>query len=290
MARLAPLAVKIRGPKAKLGGRCESARRLKTSRSLGALLRLLSYHLRVPRAQVAAQLTLQAGQFERLAASVVRRLTPDGVHDLRVLVRRIRAGVWLARRLGPGFDKLARLLRKMGCTLGERRLLDVAVLDAKTFGLDGTGLKERMDEAGRDVLEALGERLEIARRLRAASAGLGASTRDRIDEGITKRIATVRKAKAEARRGKAQLHRLRIELKKARYLIDALGGRGEFVKPVQDLVGRAHDLEVLQGLLGFEPRAAREELRAREGAKRKLTKVVETAVARLNDLRSAKRT
>ncbi len=239
------------------------------------------------RARVAAHLNLQARQFERLAAGVARRLTPGGVHDLRVLVRRIRAAVWLARRLGPGFGKVGAALRKLGQRLGERRLLDVAVIDARSFGLDGTALRERVEEAGRDVIEGLGERIEIARRLRAASSGLAASTRDRIDEGIGRRIEAVRTAKSEARKGKPELHRMRIELKKSRYLIDALGGSGDFVKPVQELIGRAHDLEVLQGLLGFEPRAAREESRAREAAKKRLTKVVETAVARLNGLRAA---
>jgi len=64
------------------------------------------------------------------------------------------------------------------------------------------------------------------------------------------------------------MHELRIEAKKARYVLDAVGRMGGFLKPLQDRLGRAHDLEVLQARLGRSARAARDEKRERAAARR----------------------
>ena len=49
---------------------------------------------------------------------------------------------------------------------------------------------------------------------------------------------------------KKKLHHLRVVLKKARYVIESIGRPVDPIKSLQDTLGQAHDLEVLQELIG----------------------------------------
>jgi CHAD domain-containing protein len=102
--------------------------------------------------------------------------------------------------------------------------------------------------------------------------------------GLARRRDGLRAALKAAPRGKEELHRLRLEAKKMRYVLDALSLRGAVLRELQGHLGRAHDLEVLQQLLGDHPGAARDEARARDAALR----VMRSAVARAEgELRKA---
>ena len=50
--------------------------------------------------------------------------------------------------------------------------------------------------------------------------------------------------------GQKRLHRLRVRIKKARYALEAIGKPIGPIRRLQDLLGDAHDLEILQALVG----------------------------------------
>jgi len=247
--------------------------------------------------RIARLLRRRAEAFDRLARRAHRRLEPTVVHDLRVLLRRIRAAVWVARRIAAVPRGLRGELRRLGRALGERRLLDVAVADAAAFGLDADPVRVRREEAGRAVAKLLrpGRRAAVAALLRAASEAAAQAGRDEplprhsggsgraggLGEGLAGRAARLEEALRRAPAGKREMHALRIEAKKARYVLEAIGRDGEILHPLQQRIGRAHDLEVLQKLLGPDEAAAREERRASTAARRMMRKAVARAVQEL---------
>ena len=244
-------------------------------------------------AQLARVLGRDGAQALRLAPRVSAKLKPSDVHDLRVLTRRLRAMIWVARRLSSpsACGRLRRALRRWGQALGERRMLDVALEDAARYGLPAGALAARHAASGRLLRQELAaDRCrELAGLLHKAARKLARRTPAREPRGPVARAARglaadlarrrkgLRAALIAAPRGKEDLHRLRLEAKKMRYVLDALSLRGAVLKELQGHLGRAHDLEVLQQLLGGHPGAARDEARARDAALR----VMGAAVARV---------
>jgi hypothetical protein len=190
--------------------------------------------------QLATQLLKQAGRFDRLAKRVRERLDPDDVHDLCVLARRMRATAWLGRQVcrGAGPKDLHRLL-------GEPP--------------QGPG-------------QAEGARRGPRRRGGEASSG------DGLDLALARRAEGLGEALVESTRGKREFHALRRKARNARYLLEALGRESRFLKELQDHAGRAHDLEMLQELVGADARVARDERRETAAARRIPGRIVERAV------------
>jgi CHAD domain-containing protein len=227
-------------------------------------------------ARAARALRLRARTFDRLARQVGPRPTPEGVHRLRVLVRRMRACLWLARRVGPP-DKLRdlrRALRKLGRALGARRMLDVAAADALAYGLDPSALEHRRQSAGEKVTR-------LRAMLRSAAAGLARPAADRLAEGLASRARRLHDALVRAPRGPHEMHVLRIEAKKVRYILEVLGRDSDFIKPLQERLGRHHDMDVLQDLLGHHEKADREGRVAGRAGRRLMRQVVARAMKQL---------
>ena len=243
-------------------------------------------------ARLARVLGRDGGKALRLAPRVRAKLRPSDVHDLRVLTRRLRAMIWVARRLSSpsACGKLRRVLRRWGQVLGEQRMLDVALEDAARYGLPAGTLAARRAASGRLLRQELtaGRCRELAALLRKAARKLARRTPGReprvpgaraargLAADLARRRKDLRAALIAAPRGKEDLHRLRIEAKKMRYVLDALSLRGAVLKQLQAHLGRVHDLEVLRQLLGGHPDVARDEARARDAALR----VMRAAVAR----------
>jgi CHAD domain-containing protein len=227
----------------------------------------------------------QAARFDRLARRVHRRMSTPDVHDLRVLVRRIRGSAWIVRQIAPApaVQVLRRTLRRVGRALGERRLTDVAIADATAYGLGAAPLEARREAAGAAVVAHLGtaRRAAVLALMREAGDVLARRPRRRLADALARRASRLEKACRRAPEGKRRMHELRIEAKKARYVLEALGRPSEVVKPLQLRLGRAHDLEVLQELLGASRRAARDERRARALARRIMRRVVARAAEEL---------
>ena len=239
------------------------------------------------RGRLAGRIRRQALTLGRLACRLRRRLDPACIHDLRVLTRRLRAAVWLGRALAPEkpFDPARRLLRKLGRCLGARRALDVAASDAVAHGLNPARLEPLRAAAGKAVerrLSPVRQRRVLAALETAARALRHAGDApDRLARALDRHARRLGVALARAGRSHAALHRLRIQAKKVRYVLEALGRDGDFLRPLQRRIGRAHDLDVMQSLLGAHPRAAGSAHRARKAARRMMHGVVRRALARL---------
>jgi len=244
---------------------------------------MLQHVVRGTAERVGRLLRSQAQLFDLHARRAALRLTPDGVHDLRVLLRRIRAAVWIVARLGAAGDVrgLRRSLRRLGRALGERRLLDVAADDATAYGLDTAPLAQERERTGRAILKQLrpDRRAKLVARLRAAAAVMPAG--DGLPAALAARARRLESALARAHRSARDMHLLRIELKKARYILEALDRDAAFIKPLQDAIGRAHDLDVMQQLVGRHPRAEQDRRRADRRSRARMKRVVARAAAEL---------
>ncbi len=247
---------------------------------------LTSAPMTTPQA-LATRLRKQAAEFGRLAAQTAARRTEDRVHRLRVLTRRLRSALALAARMAdsPSLDDLRRRMRRIGRALGLRRSLDVADLDLKALGGPPVPeLEERRLEAGADIARRLRKRAELAELARRGAAALESEGRwgGRVRKLLARRAERLEGALEAASDGaKDSAHRLRIEAKKTRYLLEALGGSAaeSRLKSLQRELGRAHDYEVLLSLLP-EGHAARAEAESRELAHRRAGSRIQGAAVR----------
>jgi len=241
--------------------------------------------VRAPRRNIARLLQKQAARFEELADPVVERLEEQSIHDLRVLTRRMRTAVWIGRQLSPPerLEELRRALRTVGRALGGRRSLDVTVDLALIYGLDARPLVIPRARAGAQVRRALhpGRREHLAQLLLRAAADVQQGEDDRLRQGLRGRARKLRRTWRTDVRTPEDLHALRIEAKKVRYLLDTLGRKGDFLKPLQEHLGRGHDLQVLQELLGPDPGASRDEAQEWARARQAMGTAVRRAVRRL---------
>lgn len=236
--------------------------------------------------KLAQTLTRQAAQFERLARTTQRSMSVDGVHDLRVLTRRVRACVWMARRIhdAASLRKLRRALRRVGRALGERRMFDVAVEDACAYGMDAVALEVPRAHAGAVAARRLkaGRRDEIVRLMRKAAKALAGRESTALAGGLELLRGRLQAALDQAPQGKAEQHELRIQAKKVRYVLEILGRPVDKLKSLQSELGRAHDLEVLQELLGPHEQAAADESTAWTMARGLMRETVAEAMGELN--------
>jgi CHAD domain-containing protein len=237
----------------------------------------------------------RAGQraIAELTPRVHLHLEPTAVHDLRVATRRLRALIWVARRVGPhsACKRLRKILRAWGQALGERRMLDVVLEKAAQLNMDASALAERHGHAADAVRMAV-----TAEGAAEASALLGRTalkvrewSEHRLHQGLILCAKELHKALRDAPKGKADQHQLRIEAKKARYVLEAVGCKCEPLKELQGLLGDSHDMEILQQLLGPHPGAAEIEARQREAALRIMKDAVHAAEAELKTVASALR-
>ena len=239
---------------------------------------------------LAGRLRAQADALEKNAGRVLEKDDPDAVHDLRVASRRLRAALVLASEVS-GRKKARRLrkdLRRLGRALGELREADVnaGLLREESFP------ESPARDTGREALLAaviaearrlrgrVVKRLEqtdapsLAGDIRSYAESLGESKQDltlagfaRVHIEQAKRPVLLARERSVRRPTAQNLHQLRIAAKKFRYAVELLspafeprrGGRiRRRLKSLQDLLGRYHDLVVLQS----EIRRRRGRLRA----------------------------
>ena len=202
---------------------------------------------------------------------------PEGVHQVRVASRRVRAVLDLVDPDAyPGFKRHARQLKRITRTLGTTRELDVHVLHLEAF-------RDRLPDvlhgaATEHLLERLDRRLGKAReRMRRGLARISVKDLDRLLVQPEERAPGVPDERAAVWRclepwGRAVeaplpsllgaeeapgLHLLRIQVKRFRYTLEIL--EPAFSEPLADLLqnlrelqtelGRHHDHAVLEAFL-----------------------------------------
>ncbi|HYK42795.1 MAG TPA: CHAD domain-containing protein [Thermoanaerobaculia bacterium] len=209
------------------------------------------------------------------ASRELRKKSPDGIHDLRVALRRVGA---TASVLGP--RKIAKKSRKLADSLSDLRQIQVDrellsrvrqlgwLPEEVAFGVDarwGASLREGEKLAARRVPESEIDRLErkLSRLSKKKPDVLPRleKARRQADENVAS------PPEGKGARSDRSLHRYRLAVKKARYLTEdlALAGRAgleaeiEEKKRVQDALGRWNDLRLFRKNL----RSARREAERR---------------------------
>lgn len=198
-----------------------------------------------------------------------------GVHRARVATRRLREAVpvlAIGAKQGKA-HKVERTLRKLTRALGGVRELDVTLLlldelaqsgDLPRMGIDDvrahvTAERDRrrtamLERLGRVDVEKLGRRLSaLARALEASATG---AWRDVLGTRLIKRARLLTAAIDEAGQMymPQRLHAVRIAAKKLRYALELAADSGtaaavphvRTIKRTQALLGRLHDLQILQ--------------------------------------------
>ncbi len=205
----------------------------------------------------------------------------EGIHDLRVSIKRLRETLRLFRKLLPTRRRQVamQLVELLNDSLGEVREPDVLCLDAAELGRemeDDGGLLEIATAAWQTEREAAFERLltlwshleseglfdgleEIARRTRrrrrkANRLDLEHFAYDAIRRAM--RRVEDRLGPALDSEEPAPLHRLRIAIKRLRYgmepfrpILPGLRAPWKLVSDAQELLGLAHDLDVMRDRL-----------------------------------------
>jgi CHAD domain-containing protein len=230
----------------------------------------------------------QWDEFCRLRRSVLGHLDTDSIHDLRVASRRLRASLGL---FGPFIAKraakaLSKEIRRITRELGHVRNIDEALIYVTSLPavlpISANRLRKAREKEIRAVIKVL-KRFpcrEMGLVLRKALAGLSG----RISGGNTDHSLPVYLADTSVQRFQelhdllapaaipenVELrHRLRIAIKKWRYLLETIGqvcGQDygatlEVLKEYQALLGKLNDMVefgVLCGMLKLPPEEAQQ--------------------------------
>lgn len=194
----------------------------------------------------------QSKTIKKLTVKVSDSLIEKDIHQLRVAIRRTRTALWLLKNSSVHIriKKLDHKLHRLAKTLGKVRELDVAIIEANQYKLKSNQLKVRRKAAHKDLRKLINPTY----RKRLSNELL-----DFVNSAKTKKPILLNKARHKLRyQLKKQLnknlnkfkslHQLRITFKKTRYALEAMGKSVEPIKGLQDILGKAHDLEQLQAL------------------------------------------
>lgn len=217
-----------------------------------------------------------------------RRLSVEGVHQLRVSTRRLHATLDLLEengiRLSPQMTASLKLLRQ---SLGERRQWDVARKGARKYHLKEKNLIKDQEAAGvllQDALKnpgvkALPEELAVLnKQLKHKNIEIQKSSLKRIRKNLKAWLASKKLSPKE-------LHKLRIETKKIRYAFESLGLPTDKLEVLQDHLGKSHDLMVLSEYFDAPKDVKKDEKRERKKAKKQIRPALRSSLEVLKSLR-----
>jgi phosphohistidine phosphatase len=191
----------------------------------------------------------------------------DGVHDLRVALRRCRAMADSLSEVnpGPGWRKLKRASRDLFHALGELRDTQVKRARVKKLGSPGDPLRKHMlqllsrkEKQDQKNAEKALDRFDRKEWKKLTRKLISKSRFFPTESVVFQRLALARLndavglyQQARKRRSSVAWHRLRIGLKLFRYLVESFLPQryevwSEDLKRMQDLLGDVHDLDVLR--------------------------------------------
>ena len=192
----------------------------------------------------------------------------ENLHQLRVSIRKLRTALGLFRNSAK-ISKARRMLKKLGKVTGTQREIEVASLDAAKYGYSLPSPKriQAMNELTQ-CLNCKGTQ-DLALALTLILKELQHEKKVRISkpQKITKKLIRWRTLPLKTAR---QFHQLRIDVKKTRYLLEACGVPYRGLVELQDNLGRAHDLEILQKLVGRDERIKRKMLSFQKNSRKLL--------------------
>lgn len=225
--------------------------------------------------------------------AAVRAGMPEGIHQMRVAVRRLRAILAAFGRMLPADQRrsVSKELRWLGDALGPARNLDVfqtaLIAPARNAGTQPDGIAELTAAAERRRKAAYARAIKAIRSTRYARLilrqrrwfdsrdwheGAAAQALQQPIAALAPRIldrrrrVAERRAKGFAAQSAAERHRLRIALKKLRYATEMLGGIYDTaevrrftrrLKRLQDDLGEANDVRVGHAIVAELTRSKR---------------------------------
>lgn len=244
----------------------------------------VSIALRVPVSNRNIGLDVWMARALELSQKVEDSWDADTVHNLRVAIRRCRTMADALSRVNPspGWHKIKKTSRNLFHHLGLLRDVQVEHEWVKKFGPASdparklllrhlTGCERQQKGSARDALKRFDRKEwkkwqhKLAEKARFFP----------LESVVYQRLALAQMNEAaglyrSARKGRSRIawHRLRISLKRFRYTVENfLPQRSEVwiedLKRVQDLLGEAHDLDVLRAeILGLRPPLGEESKKA----------------------------
>lgn len=235
----------------------------------------------------------QTRLLKRLGSPATAKPSRQSVHKLRIAARRARAALWILERGSVRIraKKLSQRLHALGRALGKVRELDVAIEDAKTYGLDPSGLKVLRKTERRRLQKTL--RRARFKRLSREIAAVAVKTKSRTGLGFEDAAGALldrlHRWHRMTSKKDAELHRIRIAMKKIRYCLEATRRPVSPLQKLQEAIGKAHDLEVLEALCGKTPAASRDRAKFERKAKRLIRPALCFALEQLGKKKTAGR-
>ena len=158
------------------------------------------------------------------------------------------------------FKKGSRDLKRLLAALGRVRELDVAIADARKYRVGGKRLKKHRRAARRALAAQTNSarRRRLSRELDHALEKMRRHREQTVAPAILRMQSRLALLADQKLSGPRDFHKLRIAAKKARYVLENLDRSVGPLRELQNVLGRAHDLEVLQARLGKLKSAERE--------------------------------
>lgn len=182
---------------------------------------------------------------------VEEALSPETIHDMRVASRRLREALKTFKKIFPArVRKIQKELRKLGGLLGEKRDLDVFSEFILRTVTPASKLVRQMAKSEKDIQSTLQSKwyaslMGALEQLKPAKGDILKVSRKQMQKALNRvlEIAPLIDAKAADK----TLHKLRISIKKLRYVCEffaplfSLGAFIEKTKGIQDVLGEYQD-------------------------------------------------
>ncbi len=192
--------------------------------------------------------------FVEVAQDLRNQPGPKEVHRLRILSRRIRAGLsLLTPQASSKADlKVQKHMQHLGKKLGKVRELDVLLEDAAAYDFNTEDLQRKRAKQARKLQKYLNRQLQ--EELEELFIILLVSLEDR-DIDTTARLSKAIQDDHSSwpdrfPKGTHRQHQLRIQIKRTIYRKEIVNQTTTQLRLFQRNLGRAHDLEMLQEVFG----------------------------------------
>lgn len=203
-----------------------------------------------------------------------KKLKKGQVHDLRISLHRIRSLLELSSIETKG-------LKKLDKALGKVRDLDVAIGNAKKYGLEYSELKKKRKKDSKEAIHMLlDKKKKVFKDLKVTTKKF----KKKLDlKSTAGKLKALLKAFDHQLKDE-ELHEVRIGLKKVRYLLESAGKPVDKLKKIQDQLGEVHDLQVLSEYFDKNPHLKNDRRIKSLTAKKTVKPVVKLATQQLSQL------
>lgn len=196
--------------------------------------------------------------FHRLVNAIDKNPTKEDIHQLRIHIRKLRAILWLTKhsKMPLKFKSLSTQLRNLGHVLGTVRELDVAAKDSKIFHLKSNHIAQKQKRVRKRLHNDFGEKQRkiLFAQLNKAIRRISKIKYADLTPALRHLESKIKAEKSKRLKTDRDYHKLRITVKKTRYILEALHRPTTPLRRLQKTLGKAHDLKVLGNLSGQSPK------------------------------------